>query len=572
MVRIYIVLAVMLFAAMNTSIASPFIDFQRLMESVESDPSIAVSAREEAIRQNLPVSIKTVDNVIAEVCALENGAPVYAVITNFAHPYRGGYTAFHFELPSRLNMSRARIDYGRGNVTDNTGGHYDLEFGDASGVSTLLMVTDATNDRVYIFNSANGDLIDTAFIPQSRPQLSTPKHAIQHYNGNDILIADQITDLVQRYNPNGTYNSFYAPASGVNTSIIDNIRGIRLKSNNNLLVTVGSSANQNTIQEFDPSGNHIGPFINSGLNSPFDILIRTSDILVTNSSGTNRISAYDLNGTFLSSFYTGSSVAFPQQMYELPNGNIVVASFSPPSGIGYFTSTGAFVKLMTGITGNRGVYMLGNGNYLTTNGGGVHEIDSASGGLVRTIVPGTISMQYIDEYVMNDMTMRVNFEFQAIDAQDTVTVELRDATSPYALVESRTVVGGNSFPSLVTFTNAVSGTPYYIVVKHRNSIETWSSTPRSFSGFYLRYDFTYGVTQAYGSNMTVVGGKSAIYTGDANQDGIVDATDAGMIDNDAFNFVSGYVDTDLNYDDIVDATDASLADNNAFNFVGVIRP
>jgi hypothetical protein len=64
----------------------------------------------------------------------------------------------------------------------------------------------------------------------------------------------------------------------------------------------------------------------------------------------------------------------------------------------------------------------------------------------------------------------------------------------------------------------------------------------------------------------------AFFTGDVNQDGTVDGSDAGLIDNDAFGFVSGYVSTDLNYDDIVDATDASLADNNAYNFVGVVRP
>ncbi|MBK9225583.1 MAG: hypothetical protein IPL67_00610 [Ignavibacteria bacterium] len=564
-------LLILFFVIISNANSSPVIGFEQLMINAEENPSVVMNARDEAIRQNLPVSIMTLNNVIAEVKSLESGAPVYSVITNYADIYNGGYTAFFYELRSSIDLSRARIDYGNGNVTDNTGGHFDLKFGDSRGIVSYLMVPDITQDRVYFFNAANGDLVDTAFIPQARPQLSTPKHALTHFNGKDILLADQITDLVQKFNSNGKYNNYFAPIGGVNTSILDNMRGIRYRADNSLLVTVGSGANINTIQQFDTAGNHLGTFIpNTNITSPFDILMRGSDMLVANFSGTNRITNFDLNGTFISQFYVGSDFAFPQQIQALPNGNIIVAAFSPPSGISYLTSTGSFVKLMTGITGNRGVYLLGNGNYLTTNGAGAHEIDSATGALVRTIATG--SMQYIEPYVLDNITMRLNFKFQAINAQDTVTVELRDQSSPYALVESKTAVGGQGIPSLINFNTPVSGTPYYIVVKHRNSIETWSSTPRSFNGYYLRYDFTTSPTQAYGNNMYDLIGSMAFFTGDANQDGTVDGSDAGLIDNDAFNFVNGYVSTDLNYDDIVDATDASLADNNAFNFVGVVRP
>jgi hypothetical protein len=571
MLKLTTSLLILFFAIISNATASPVIGFEQLMITAEENPSVVMNARAEAIRQNLPVSIMTTDNLIADVKSLENGAPVYSVITNFADIYNGGYTAFFYELRSRIDLSKARIDYGNGRVTDNTGGRFDLKFGDSRGIVSYLMIPDITQDRVYFFNAANGDLIDTAFIPQSRPQLSTPKHALTHFNGKDVLIADQITDLVQKYNSNGTYNNYFAPIGGVNNSILDNIRGIRYRANNSLLVTVGSGTNQNTIQQFDTAGNHLGTFIPAtNLNSPFDILLRGSDMLITNSSGTNRITNFDLNGTFISQFYVGSAFAFPQQMQTLPNGNIIVAAFSPPSGIAYLTSTGSYVKLMTGITGNRGVYLLGNGNYLTTNGAGAHEIDSASGALVRTIATG--SMQYIEPYVLDNITMRLNFKFQAINAKDTVTVELRNQSSPYALVESKKAIGGQGIPTLINFNTPVSGTPYYIVVKHRNSIETWSSTPRPFNGYYLRYDFTTSPTQAYGNNMYDLIGSMAFFTGDVNQDGTVDGSDAGLIDNDAFNFVNGYVSTDLNYDDIVDATDASLADNNAFNFVGVIRP
>ncbi len=45
-----------------------------------------------------------------------------------------------------------------------------------------------------------------------------------------------------------------------------------------------------------------------------------------------------------------------------------------------------------------------------------------------------------------------------------------------------------------------------------------------------------------------------------------------MVDNDAFNSVSGYVNTDANGDNFVDASDLSIVDNNAFNGVSLSRP
>lgn len=62
-----------------------------------------------------------------------------------------------------------------------------------------------------------------------------------------------------------------------------------------------------------------------------------------------------------------------------------------------------------------------------------------------------------------------------------------------------------------------------------------------------------------------------IYSGDVNQDGIIVGSDLSLIDNDAFNSVSGYVVTDVNGDDFVDASDLSLVDNNAFIGVIVMR-
>ena len=162
---------------------------------------------------------------------------------------------------------------------------------------------------------------------------------------------------------------------------------------------------------------------------------------------------------------------------------------------------------------------------------------------------------------------------------DTVTVELRSTSPGYTLVDQTKVVlntSGNN--AAVNFFTATDATNYYIVVKHRNSIETWSANPQSFSGGTLSYDFTSSSGQAYGSNMIQKNTKWCIFGGDMTsstpgvKDGLVDGSDLAAVDNDNTNFVTGYVDTDLTGEQIVDGSDLAIVDNNNTAFVGKIVP
>jgi len=165
----------------------------------------------------------------------------------------------------------------------------------------------------------------------------------------------------------------------------------------------------------------------------------------------------------------------------------------------------------------------------------------------------------------------------ANDAQvsDTITVELRNATSPYGVVDVAKSVAETDGSAVLKFDNAANGI-YYIAVKHRNSIETWSANAVTLSRTEpTTYDLSFSLSQAYGNNLIQIDAlplRFGIYSGDVNDDGTIDATDLSAIDNDASNFIGGYVVTDLNGDDFVDATDIAIADNHAANFVSVIRP
>jgi len=170
------------------------------------------------------------------------------------------------------------------------------------------------------------------------------------------------------------------------------------------------------------------------------------------------------------------------------------------------------------------------------------------------------------------LTLTLSVSFEAINSADTLNVQLRYASSPYNLVETIKGTGGLGTAHQFQFSNAVNGTPYYIVVKHRNSIETWSGHVSSFTSGALTYNFTTASNQAFGNNMKYVGSLWSFYSGDVNQDDVVDLTDIVSIFNDVSSFTSGYVNTDLTGDLFVDLSDLTIAYNNSADFAHLIRP
>ena len=159
--------------------------------------------------------------------------------------------------------------------------------------------------------------------------------------------------------------------------------------------------------------------------------------------------------------------------------------------------------------------------------------------------------------------------------KDTVKVFLRSGNSPFNIIDSAKSILDSLGKCNLAFNNISTGQSFYIVVKHRNSLETWSSGILSFTSDILNYDFTLTASKALGANQIQVDAsplRFAIYGGDVNQDGNADALDLGIVENDAFNFVSGYVASDVTGDNVTDALDLAIISNNALNFVSKITP
>lgn len=158
---------------------------------------------------------------------------------------------------------------------------------------------------------------------------------------------------------------------------------------------------------------------------------------------------------------------------------------------------------------------------------------------------------------------------------ETITVELHNATAPYALAATTTAMLKTNGTVSSTFNTAPSGS-FYVVVKTRNAIETWSATPLTVGASPLTYDFSTAATQAYGSNMVDMNGSGTygLYSGDIDpaHDGNVDTIDYPVWETDSNNFESGIFLTDLNGDGNVDTIDYPIWETNSNGFISVIRP
>ena len=109
-------------------------------------------------------------------------------------------------------------------------------------------------------------------------------------------------------------------------------------------------------------------------------------------------------------------------------------------------------------------------------------------------------------------------------------------------------------------------------------METWNQKIKLTST--ITYLFSSSPSQSFGSNESHTGsfqGSSdgfafAIYTGDVNHDGAVDASDFLILDPSIQNGDGGYKIGDINGDGAVNASDFRLWDPNIQNVIGAIAP
>jgi len=145
---------------------------------------------------------------------------------------------------------------------------------------------------------------------------------------------------------------------------------------------------------------------------------------------------------------------------------------------------------------------------------------------------------------------------------DTIVVSLASNISPYAIEYTVKGTINTTGDGTFNFPGAAFGKSFYLVINHRNTLETWSSAPFALPSAVNNYNFTTGASQAYGNNMIGFGGSFAIFSGDVNQDGVINASDILAMENSLQLISFGYYPSDLTGDNLVEAADFSLIENN----------
>ncbi len=182
---------------------------------------------------------------------------------------------------------------------------------------------------------------------------------------------------------------------------------------------------------------------------------------------------------------------------------------------------------------------------------------------------------YLQGYYINGGLMKPVLMNQGINAQpgetDTIVVELHDPAT-YALVYSKKTMLLTNGTVSSNFTQTPGS--YYIAIKHRNTLQTWSAAPVTINAASPLYDFTLAANKAMDNNQVLIeAGKYAFFTGDLNQDDYIDGNDFPGYDTDSFNGINTvYANTDMNGDGFVDGNDFPVFDQNSYYGINSAHP
>ncbi len=234
----------------------------------------------------------------------------------------------------------------------------------------VLLCPDSTTDTVGMFDPIDGSYIGVfCTVPLMFGSSATPINAVGGPDGN-VYVSDQVQDAIFKFDASGTFLSVFADASDG----LDNVRGIAWRGNE-LFVTQDPTGTANdAIARFAMNGARLANFINA--ENGFDIHFLPDGRALLADDPQNVVELYDANGNFLSSVFT---VSFPEQINDdsLLPGAYLNASFTS-NRITDFDVSGAIAGTFS-YSGGRGIYRLGNGNFLASNGSGVSELNGATG-------------------------------------------------------------------------------------------------------------------------------------------------------------------------------------------------
>ncbi len=242
-----------------------------------------------------------------------------------------------------------------------------------------LLVVNSGLDCVMRVSGVDGSVIQTVFIDLTvgPPASGTPKDAI--VVGDEIWVSDQIEDSIWRYTNTATPTYIGAIDTGM-----DNIRGMAFL-NGKVYVSNAETGDAPIIAPgeavvmWNQDGSSAGFF--AAPEDPFDILVMPNGNIWVCGIDDQTLNEYTPAGVLVAVRHDSNGttgIDFPQQMVLTSRNTVLVAGFSPPTGIYEYDLNGTQLNYWSGASGPRGVYELENGKILWTASGGLFALDPAT--------------------------------------------------------------------------------------------------------------------------------------------------------------------------------------------------
>lgn len=325
---------------------------------------------------------------------------------------------------------------------------------------------------------------------------------------------------------------------------IPNTLRVKWKLNGNYILSNIDSITINSVQ------------LNAGTNTLIAEVLDTSSLTRSDTHPTSHL--YTTTWTINKNSIPVITASGPVNL--CPGGSVTLTS---TSGSTYLWSTGQTTQsIVVNTTGSFSVTT----NQCLTSVPTITKINYCSFDITtRVFIEGF----YLGSSSMNASADPVNHPLLC----DTLTLQLARPTSPYNILYSTTstitIFGYATFH----FNTLPEYDQYYLVLRHRNSIATWSSMPVSINASITDYKFSTSSAKAYGNNLRdLQDGNFAILSGDINQDGVVESSDYSDMENALSISKLGYSGEDITGDRVVESSDYSLMENNVYYTVVVIMP
>ncbi len=270
---------------------------------------------------------------------------------------------------------------------------------------------------------------------------------------------------------------------------------------------------------------------------------------------------FRIDDVLLSGFDSALSIT-PQGPTTFCSGGSVTLNSSYANH--YLWSTGATTQSIT-------VSSSGNYTVTGTSGNGC-TTTSAPVAVNANACATTVNLTVFIEGLYNgNGTMKTVTALGQPGVCDTITLELADISGAHAVLHQNKALLQTNGNAQFTFPPGVTGNSYYFVVKHRNSLESWSSSPILINSSTFSYQFNDVQGKVLGNNQKNLNdGNYALLSGDVDQNGLINLTDLNLLTQQIQLFNSGYLPADLNGDSIIESSDFSLIENNLLK--SVVRP